>query len=164
MKQTILFSLCVFFSATLYAQNSISRNFVGAGGGEYNTTFETIQYSIGEAVIDFYTDTAENLIITQGYQQPFYVLMPLKSKTLCQVELRIWPNPTQRFIHVEIGDGVKLEDVTCYLYHLNGSLVGKFRMAETSEIDLYQYVLDAFILHFVDHQSNCHKVFKVIKN
>ena len=163
MKQTYI--LCILSLIWGMASAQIdTRNTVATGGGEYESAYESVQFTVGEAVIGFYTDSIENSQVTQGFQQPYFLLKELKSKSLCEIDLRIWPNPTERYVHLEVGAEIKLEDVTCFIYHLNGSQIAEYKIEQNSQIDLLKYQLNALILHFVDHQSNCHKIFKVIKN
>ncbi|MBD77672.1 MAG: hypothetical protein CL840_01870 [Crocinitomicaceae bacterium] len=164
MKRLVLIFLFSSSIGLLYGQSEPHREVVGSSGGEFQSNQEIVQFTIGEAVIDFFTDTSQNIQLTQGFHQSYVVVRLVKSIPLCELKLSIWPNPSSRYVHIEVGKDIVVENVECFLYMPNGVRIDRFNLIENSEIDLAEYHLNSLILQIIDNKSGCHQVFKVIKN
>ena len=69
MKKVILiFSLVVFISISAYTQLDLTPSVVASGGSYFEGQSMTISWTIGELATT--TLTGNNLVLTQGFQQP----------------------------------------------------------------------------------------------
>lgn len=137
---------------------------VGATGGQFTSPYELVDFTIGETIIDFHANENNDIQATQGFQQPSFSVSELKTKSICNSEIRLWPNPTVRYINIEIGKNVEIENVVCLLFHINGRIIGEYKIEEGNSLDLEKYQLNTLVIKLFDKKNKCSKTFKVVRS
>lgn len=96
--------LSVFLLLTIIVRGQSLSPQVFASAGNYfdNGTF-SLSWTLGEPIIE--TFTTVNIILTQGFQQPY--LTPVGIGTLSREDsyVKIYPNPTYNIVRVDLRYG-----------------------------------------------------------
>ena len=139
----------------LHAQESPT-----ATGDEATGTGGTSSYSIGQVV--YTTNTGTNGSVTQGVQQPFEIsTMVGINKTSINLELSVYPNPTNNYLTLKVE---KTEGLTFQLYDLQGKIIESKAVSTTStNINLKGQPTAIYFLNVVKNNQIL-KTFKIIKN
>jgi hypothetical protein len=116
MRKTLIIACAViFFSIYAQAQLTVEPSVVATGGQYYETVNMAVSWTIGELATT--TLTGENLILTQGFQQPVGIGTGLPRHELTG-QIFVYPNPVQDQLNVRFdiersGDYIlEVQDVT----------------------------------------------------
>lgn len=91
MKRLItILTFIAIFPALIYAQVSLSPSVISSGGGYFENTNMSISWTIGELAV--ITLEGENMILTQGFQQPFNIGVGIRQDELSW-NISVYPNP-----------------------------------------------------------------------
>jgi hypothetical protein len=105
----------LFFSIYSQAQLSIEPSVVASSGNYYESSSMTISWTVGELAIT--TLTGNNLILTQGFQQPTIMGTGI-DKDEFDGKIFVYPNPVQNelFVRFDVERSgnyiLELQDVT----------------------------------------------------
>ena len=123
---------------------------VSSSGDSYNNGGIMMDYTLGEIVIETYTNS--NTILTQGFHQG-----DLKVTTAVvnlDIKTKIYPNPTTNFLIIELEKNVNAE---LLVYDINGKIVIKDKLNEEQKKQLDFSFLNQgnYLLHIniADKQS-----------
>lgn len=112
MLKTILLTVQLFFVIVAFSQEVISTQ-----GGTFSSANASMDYTIGEVVID--TDTDGNNDLTQGFHQTNWVFLGVEDHVETY-EATIYPNPTSDILKLESDS---YEGVVYRLFDANGKLI-----------------------------------------
>ena len=123
---------------------------ISSSGDSYNNGGIMMDYTLGEIVIETYTNS--NTILTQGFHQG-----DLKVTTAVvnlDIKTKIYPNPTTNFLIIELEENVNAE---LLVYDINGKIVIKDKLNEEQKKQLDFSFLNQgnYLLHIniADKQS-----------
>jgi hypothetical protein len=123
---------------------------ISSSGDSYNNGGIMMDYTLGEIVIETYTNS--NTILTQGFHQG-----DLKVTTAVvnlDIKTKIYPNPTTNFLIIELEKNVNAE---LLVYDINGKIVIKDKLNEEQKKQLDFSFLNQgnYLLHIniADKQS-----------
>ena len=111
MKKLLLFG-AIALSLQLFGQEVVSTQ-----GDSYTNTSGSIDFTIGEVVINTETDGTND--ITQGFHQTNWYFLGVENYTP-SYEATIFPNPTSEVLNIKTS---KFEKVTFTLYDAQGKLI-----------------------------------------
>lgn len=157
MKTILLFSFMMASVTSISAQQVIASSGNSATAGTY-----TVAWTLGEPVIKTLTGT--NYILTQGMHQTKLVVTNLQDLTLSGQEVKVFPNPTEGFLRIEViqtGNEFfhyELSDIT------GRRLLLKVMQAHSEEIDMSSYASGVYLLHVLNPNHEYVKTCKIIKN
>ncbi len=97
VKRTILFVLILFSWTKAFPQQLSQQVFLPAAGVIY-TGGITYSQTIGEIAVDLFT-SSENFL-TQGFQQPRFIMLPGVQPPGTGV--KAYPNPVTDFVNIEV--------------------------------------------------------------
>ena len=114
----------LFFCLSILYHFSFSQNLdhfvVGTDGGFAGNNQFSLSYTIGEVVTEFGVNSANNVHLTEGFQQSYISIVSVDDHFI-DVEINVYPNPAVDFLNVQIGD---LTDVENYsLFNMSGKLI-----------------------------------------
>ena len=95
MKKLKPLLFCLLISFWSYGQN-ISPEVISSSGGREVGTNMLIDWVLGESATT--TITGGNNSITQGFQQPYYIITRIENVASIELDVNIFPNPTTKFI------------------------------------------------------------------
>jgi len=152
MKKHILVLSSLFTLTAASAQEVISTQ-----GDSYSTTNGSIDFTIGEVVIDTGTDGTNDL--TQGFHQTNWNFLGVDDFAP-NYEAIIFPNPTQDVLNIRTSD---FERVTYTLYDAQGKLVLQAELSsEVTPIQVSRLAPGSYSLTLNNETQNL-KTFKLIK-
>lgn len=113
-----LFSL-ISFTAT---SQSPRLEVVAVAGDSHQTSNIQIDWTVGEiAISSLYTT---NSMLTQGFQQPYYIISANDHLPTEISKINIYPNPTSDLLSIELALDKK-ENIDIVLFDLNGKTIQK---------------------------------------
>ena len=147
----MLFSF--FASLTVSAQEVVATQ-----GDSYSNASGSIDFTIGEVIIDTGTDGTND--ITQGFHQTNWNFVGLEDHSP-NYEATIFPNPTSEVLNIRTS---AFENVTYTLYDAQGKLVMQnILSAEQTPIQVSQLAPGSYSLTLNNQTQNL-KTFKLIKH
>ncbi|MAZ37116.1 MAG: hypothetical protein CL842_06670 [Crocinitomicaceae bacterium] len=160
--------LIVALSATYgIAQVSGQHEVIGSAGKELITNQGTINFTVGEVSIETNSaDTLEGIGMTQGFQQTYFQIedvTDVSEQSIKDFNVRVWPNPTVRFLNIELGESIEAEYVQAEIIDVSGVKIEMFNVAENPKIDLNIYPVSSYFLRIYDTKSMHMRLFKIIK-
>jgi len=163
MKRVLILVFCSFFGQLTYAQNSGQLEVIGSAGEVLNTKDGSVSFTIGEIAIQQMEDSISGANLSEGFQQTYFWLVPVEEESTPNFEVRIWPNPTLRFVNIDLGESTENESIKCELYNLLGVKLDDINLLETKQIDFSLYAVSSFILRIYDSSTDEIRVFKITK-
>lgn len=145
----------------LCAQNEVPLQVIGSGGNSLSKSV-IVDQTLGETFIFQLSDTATK--VDQGFHQSFFKIVQLKESELCDVDLQLYPNPTERFLNVRVGEGVILPELKCEIFNFQGGKLAEFPLEKNETVDLLFHESNQYIFRFTQESTGCSGVFKVFKN
>ena len=138
MKRIILFIIFLSTTIILSAQEVVSS----AGEIQSAAGYE-LSWTIGEPVIE--TVAAGGNTLTQGFHQTKLAVTAITDLLIPEIEIKVFPNPTQDFIIIEFNEF--LENTDFLLYDLSGRVIkqAKINSSET-RLNLKEYASGSYIL------------------
>ena len=133
MKRTITFLTALAFSGYLFSQ-SISPDVVAAAGDYFSNGTISISWTLGEVA----TETIGNgtYTLTQGFQQPNYLITAVPKYLNPKFEVTLYPNPTTDNVKLTLK-GNENFDLLVSLYDAIGrELLSSKVTAGTAEKDI----------------------------
>lgn len=164
MKKAYIFIL--FILSAFYVAGQEVSSYVIASAGESKEAGEiNISWTLGEIAIETLQDDANNLTLTQGFQQGYFEITSIDEPLSGDYDLKVYPNPARDYIWVDLkSEQIKM--VVLELYDLEGRLVQNTRfniMEGPTRVDLNELSASQYILRVVDEGENVLQTFKLIK-
>ena len=151
LKNTLLFFL-LFTSVCVSAQEVVSTQ-----GGSYTNSSGSIDFTIGEVVINTGSDGSNDL--TQGFHQTNWNFVSIEDH-VPSYEAIIFPNPTSEILTIKTST---FENVTYALYDAQGKLVIQDKLSSLqTAIQVSQLAPGAYSLILNNHAQKL-KTFQLIK-
>ena len=155
------FLIACFLPAFLFAQE-IEREVLGSVGGIHQNTAVSMEWTIGEVMVETYQSGAIQL--TQGFHQPRIVITGLNEKKENLGKVALYPNPTQQYLTVDLAGEWNLHAIQLF------DVVGTLLFDQTFEngfqkkfIDLQPYANGTYLLRISYDQGKEYSIHKVIK-
>lgn len=152
MKKTAFLLFSLFATISVTAQEVVSTQ-----GESYSNASGSIDFTIGELIIDTGTDGTND--ITQGFHQTNWNFLGVEDHSP-SYEATIFPNPTSEVLNIKTST---FENVTYTLYDAQGKLVLQdILSAEQTPIQVGQLAPGSYSLTLNNQTQNL-KTFKLIK-
>ncbi len=152
MKKNTLVLFLFFASLAVSAQEVVATQ-----GESYSNASASIDFTIGEVIIDTGTDGTNDL--TQGFHQTNWKFVGLEDFAP-NYEAIIFPNPTQDVLNIKTSS---FENLTYTLYDVQGKLVVQdILSAEQTPIQVSQLAPGSYSLTLNNETQNL-KTFKLVK-
>lgn len=100
MKICQLYICLLLFASNVTAQ-SISPEVIASNGDYFSTAFGSVSFTTGEVIIETISNT--NVVITQGFQQPWPFMHVSTNEIIVGDEMSIFPNPAQNYSKISFG-------------------------------------------------------------
>ena len=153
MKKNTIVLFSLFTCISVSAQEVVSTQ-----GESYSNASATIDFTIGEVVINTVTDGTNEL--TQGFHQTNWNFVGLEDYAP-DYQATIFPNPTQDVLNIKTST---FENVTYTLYDAQGKLViQNILTAEQTPIQVSQLAPGAYSLELIFEEGSKRKTFKLVK-
>lgn len=133
---------------TLSQSQSITPVLVNSGGGEIQTSWGSLDFSIGEVAIATIGNTTA--IITQGFLQPYFFYVSTEEIGSIDKRLKVYPNPTANYLTIELENGI-IEDIA--IHDILGRKIENYSI-NNNVIDFSELNQGCYILSIVVNQKN----------
>lgn len=100
MKTTLILLPALFLSIQLQSQ-ILSPELVASSGAYKDTLGISLSWSVGEPVSEFFK--RDELILSQGFHHGKYLLNTIAEAPNLDFDIKLYPNPANDYIHIEIG-------------------------------------------------------------
>ena len=102
MKKAILFLLFIA-SFTLAKSQMLSPEVIASGGDFFVSPAGSLSWTLGEPVVETISNSAIQLILTQGFQQPVEIdtTVGIGDIGLSNVFVNLYPNPASDYIYLD---------------------------------------------------------------
>ncbi|MFT5778119.1 MAG: hypothetical protein ACI837_001075 [Crocinitomicaceae bacterium] len=152
MKKSTIVLFSLF--ATIYVS---AQEVVSTQGDSYSNGSGSIDFTLGEVIIDTGTDGTNDL--TQGFHQTNWNFLGVEDFAP-NYEAMIFPNPTEDVLNIRTST---FENVTYTLYNAQGKLVMQdILSAEQTPIQVSQIAPGSYSLTLNNQTQNL-KTFKLVK-
>ena len=162
MKKLLLFSL-IFVSHKIVFSQTISPEIIATSGDYFTNGNNALSWTIGETVIETYSTS--NNMLSQGFQQPYYLITDLSENSSAKISVNIYPNPSSNFLTINFSVETKLP-LTIEIIDITGnSVLKKFVPAKTikSEIDISQFAQAVYFFKIISTEQNIFSTYKIQK-
>tara|TARA_B110000977_G_C10974872_1_gene453766 strand:+ start:251 stop:712 length:462 start_codon:yes stop_codon:yes gene_type:complete len=147
----------LLFGALTLSLNSLGQDVVSTQGDSYTNASGSIDFTIGEVVINTVTDGTNDL--TQGFHQTNWNFLGVEDFAP-NYEAIIFPNPTEDVLNIRTS---AFENVTYTLYDAQGKLVMQDKLsAEQTPIQVSQLAPGSYSIT-LNNETQILKTFKLIK-
>lgn len=148
-------TLSILFFSIVFSTSA--QELITTQGDSYSNASGSIDYSIGEVVID--TGTDGSYYITQGFHQTSWNFVGLEDH-FPGYEVTIFPNPTRETLNIETNS---FSNVSYSLYDAQGKLLVHGNLLdETTPIDVKHFYSGTYTLVLEDGSKRL-KTFKLAK-
>ncbi|WP_346862076.1 T9SS type A sorting domain-containing protein [uncultured Draconibacterium sp.] len=155
MKKILLIIILLVSISVCFAQQVISSAGVTQQAGEYE-----LSWTIGETAIESISN--ETTILTQGFHQSKITVTAINDLLLSGLELKVYPNPTTEFVHIQMSSTDKQANYA--LYDFAGKLLQKAAITGTeTQLNLHDYTNGTYLLRMTYDENQPLQTFKIVK-
>ena len=163
MKNLYLFKrllLVVIYTAVAGPINSVAQEVITPSADYYETPSMSLSWTIGEIAIETYV--ADDIILTQGFNQANIVITTVTEELFTDFKITICPNPVKDIFTVN-AETDHMQQLKAELYDLAGTkLLSEQIMPGNTQINAERLPASTYILKIYDNHHVI-KSFKVIK-
>ena len=153
----------IFFNVTTRGQ-SITQDVIGNGGGTFEQTSGSLQFNIGEPMIETYVEPFKPQMYL-GFEQGSYSIVGVEENRLIpNIEMSLYPNPSNGHFNLQIDK----EDVHNFDLIVNDQLgkvlLEKDKLLEKiTPIDISVFEGGIYYIVIANEHLDYRKTFKIIK-
>ena len=140
----LLLSLMLGMAYLTSAQSISSSVIALAGGFEKTPGGMTLSWTVGEPIID--PVRSDNILLTQGFQQPGLKISTGYQDVSFQYDLRVYPNPTSRVLQMQSDFP---EAITFQLVDINGKLIRQDSWITEYSLDVTNLNSGVYAIYYV---------------
>ena len=155
MKKTtisIVWILLCFFIKTSFGQEVVS-----SGGDSYSNASSSIDFTIGEVIINTVTDGTSTL--TQGFHQSKWNLVGI-TEYLPEYDALVFPNPTEDILNIKTQ---AFDNVMYSLYDAQGKLVIQNKLSAAQTLIQVSHLAAGSYSLILNNKTQKLKTFNLIK-
>jgi hypothetical protein len=164
MKKAIVFLSMVLFPFAGWGQ-SLSPTVIASAGDYFDNGTVSISFTVGEVAVT--TLEAGDVILTQGFQQPFELDVTGVKDQEISWSVRTYPNPVKENLHVKFTLESP-EGFTLVVMDLTGKKVfikkyDQVQPGEVKDIDFQNYAPGIYLVSVTSNDKSVRKIYKVQK-
>ncbi len=164
MKKTFIV-LGLFFLAFTVRGQSLSPTVIASAGDYFENGDVSLSFTVGEVAVT--TLQAGDVILTQGFQQPFELDVTGVKDQEISWSVKAYPNPVKEMLHVRFTLE-KPQDFTVMLLDITGKklLVKEYsgvQPSEVKEISFGDYAPGVYFLSIISKDKTVRRIYKIQK-
>lgn len=152
----ILFLHFIAFTATA---QSFTQEAISSGGGNYTQINGSLEFNIGEVVIENYSNNYSRLYL--GFEQGFYGILSVNEINNNDNLFSLFPNPTNGKTNLTVVSKY-LVNSNCVLTDISGKSLLEFNLDLNNVFDLSSFSTGVYFLN-ISANNKLIKTFKLIK-
>jgi len=154
MKKNVPILLCLILVSIL----SNAQDVTSTGGGEGETSTLILNWTIGEPVIETYSDTTYT--ITQGFQQGKLEVIKISEIESLNLKINVFPNPTSDYLSIQLEEN--FAEVHLSMTDLNGKTIDTDKICSKNyRYNMQNYEPGTYLLNIVVSKKML--TYKIIK-
>ena len=158
-----LLSIFLIYSSSLYSQ-SITQDVIGSAGGTYEQSNGSMQYNIGEPMIETYIQPNQPQMYL-GFEQGSYSLVGVEeNRIIPNLEVALYPNPSNGVFYLQL-DRADIQDFKLRVNDQMGKLIMQNNPLKdvTTLVNLSAFDIGFYHLVVANEKLNYVKTFKIVK-
>ena len=159
-KKQIILIFFIIICNSIYGQTKLTE-IISTTGFYFEDNTNSLSFTIGEPIIT--TLTANDLILTQGFQQSKYEITPVIDILGNDISIKVYPNPASQFIIVDMGENFSEQYFLDIVNTKGERLLIKPIVNKETIINLSKYSISEMILRIVNSKKILVKSFKILK-
>ncbi len=164
MKKIIVLLLLVS-SAFFVRGQSLSPTVVASAGGYLDNGTVSLSFTVGEVAVT--TLTGGDMILTQGFQQPFELDVTAVNDKPVSWSVKTYPNPVDENLHIRFTIQ-KPEDFTVVVMDITGKKVfvkkyEQVQIGQVKEINMQNYHPGIYMISITSKDQKVRRIYKVQK-
>jgi hypothetical protein len=136
---------------------SIDQQIIASGGEALTNTNGSIEFTVGEPVIQTMDNVSANSNLTNGFHQ-IIISVTQVSENIKMAGLKVFPNPANELVHVTFNEEQK--NALIELYDMSGRLLQSHTINNYSfDLNFASYADGVYYLKV--NQTNSYKIIKI---
>lgn len=142
---------------------TIQNEVIASAGDAFLMGNTEISWTLGESIIESYQ--SGNIFISQGFHQPIFKFFEIPEQENLVFLANIFPNPTNRFIQIEMTGSSEMENFSLILSDIMGKiLLSKLINPDShDQIDLVEYSQGILLLKIIRVSDGRQRTFKIVR-
>ncbi|MCK9401213.1 MAG: T9SS type A sorting domain-containing protein [Bacteroidales bacterium] len=142
---------------------TIQNDVIASAGDTYILENTEISWTLGESSIESYQ--SGNISISQGFHQPIFKFFEIPEQENPVFQANIFPNPTCRFIQIELTGISETENFRLILSDMMGKVLLSQLINPDShdKIDLVEYSQGILLLKIIRVSDGRQRTFKIVR-
>lgn len=162
MKRIITL-LALFVIILRVEGQSLSPHVIAAMGGFASADDISLSWTVGETFTA--THSTGDFYLTQGFQQPGFIIVSADFLTPADFEIRVYPNPATDFVRIEWTSDIQGK-VHVELYDLPGRRISHLKSDNHTShirIDMQSLQRSVYLLRVFSDDGKFSRTFRIIK-
>ena len=164
MRKIIVIVSLALFPFIAWGQ-SLSPTVIATAGDYFDNGNVSISFTVGEVAVT--TLEAGDVILTQGFQQPFELDVTAVNDQEISWSVKTYPNPVKDQLHIKFTLE-KTDDFTVVVMDLTGKkvLIKKYNQVNTGEVkdlSFENYAPGIYLISVTSKDKSVRKIYKVQK-
>lgn len=151
----------IYITLILFCANfmiSNAQNIISSGGNLYTSNNLMISTTIGEPIIETFSDN--DIILTQGFQQPQLKIVGIQNYTQ-EVLATVYPNPTNSSIILQTKN---IQNLSYQLQSIDGKILQHSTInKDLTKISMEQLPANLYLLRLFSKEEKVSKIIKIQK-
>ena len=163
MKKILLLLIAFFWYVMLFSQ-TLTPIVVSTAGELFSNSSSSLNWTLGETVTATFSGKDQHL--TQGFQQPQYVIYAFDGPQKEQYSIKLYPNPARDFINLKVTSNEKPQSLNIELFDLMGNILYETKMTNLIDqftININQFSTSIILLRITDMAGKEIMQYKIIK-
>jgi hypothetical protein len=142
---------------------TLQNEVIGSSGATYALDNIEISWTLGESIIESYQ--SGNIFISQGFHQPVFKFLEIHEREQPPFLAHIFPNPTNRFIQIELSGISETEKFKLILSDMMGKVLLNqiIHPADHDQVDLVEYSNGMLLLKLIRLNDGSQRTFKIVR-
>lgn len=161
MKYLLLCLAAIACPFMVVAQSSGGLELISSAGGDFNASAFSVSWSLGEPV----TTTLSNndVLLTQGFHQPSNLLTSVYHFGRTSLDVKAYPNPTQRSVIIETKASTAIDLQYQLLTILGKEVQSGSLLKQRQELSLQALPAQLYVLRLIRPSGQAVSVIKIQK-
>jgi hypothetical protein len=158
----LIFALLLIPFHKVFSQ-TIQNEVLASAGSTYYFENTEISWTLGESIIESYQ--SDDILISQGFHQPIFMFTEIPEQENLVFQAKVFPNPTNRYIQIELTGSSEMENFRLILCDLMGKVLLSqlFNLDYHDRIDLVEYSQGILILKIIRVSDGRQRIFKIVR-
>lgn len=162
MRRTIITSI-LFALITVCSAQTLTQEVNSNGGGNYSQINASLQFTIGEPIIETYSTSTGRLY--QGFEQGNYNIVSIEEPVIdTAISVALYPNPSTGIFSLNLKSNLP-QYFILKIVDMHGKLIleKQFSAESTETINLSEYNNSIYFIIINSTETSYTKTYKILK-